>query len=114
VWYENDGKPGTGPWKRHVIGPRFDDAFEALAGDLDGDGDMDVAATSWRNPGRVVWFENHGDPTGEWTRHSLKENWRSANQVIIADLNGDGRPDIAACAERGTVEFRWWRNEGAK
>ena len=112
VWYENSGKPATGTWKKHVIGPRFDDAFEAVAGDLDGDGDVDVAATSWRNPGRVVWFENHGDPTGSWTRHMLKNNWRSANQVIIADLNGDGRPDIAACAEHGSYELRWWRNEG--
>jgi len=32
----------------------FDDAFEAVAGDLDGDGDMDVVATSWRLPGRVA------------------------------------------------------------
>ena len=112
VWYENNGKPATGLWKKHVIGPRFDDAFEAVAGDLDGDGDIDVAATSWRNPGRVVWFENHGDPQGKWTRHILKNNWRSANQIIIADFNGDGRPDIAACAEHGSYELRWWRNEG--
>jgi len=111
VWYENNA-PSKGPWKRHVIGARFDDAFEAVAGDLDGDGDVDVAATSWRNPGRVAWFENSGDPKGSWTRHSLKDNWRSANQVIIADLNGDGRPDIAACAEHGSYELRWWRNEG--
>eukprot|EP00913_Durusdinium_trenchii_P005676 g5294.t1 len=96
VWYENNGSPAKGNWKKHVIGPEFDDAFEAVAGDLDGDGDIDVAATSWRNPGRVVWYENHGDPKGKWTRHMLKNNWRSANQVIIADLNGDGRPDIAA------------------
>jgi len=111
VWYENED-PAGGLWKKHVIGPQFDDAFEAVAGDLDGDGDIDVVATSWRNPGRVAWFENSGDAKGSWTFHSLKENWRSANQVIIADLNGDGRPDIAACAEHGSYELRWWRNEG--
>jgi hypothetical protein len=38
--------------------------------------------------------------------------WRSANQVILADLNGDGRLDIVVCAERGSLELRWWRNEG--
>ncbi len=112
VWYENSGRPAGSMWKKHVIGPDFDDAFEAIAADLDGDGDVDVAATSWRTPGRVVWFENHGDPRGAWTRHLLKDNWRSANQVIIADLNGDGRPDIVACSERGSLELRWWRNEG--
>jgi hypothetical protein len=112
VWYENSGKPKVRIWKKHVIGARFDDAFEAAAADLDGDGDIDVAATSWRNPGRVVWFENHGDPRRTWTRHMLKNNWRSANHIIIADLNGDGRPDIAACAEHGSYELRWWRNDG--
>lgn len=113
VWYEND-KPKEGVWKRHVIGPKFLDAFEAIGADLDRDGDIDVAATSWRNPGSVVWYENNGDPKKEWTRHNLKENWRSANQVIIADLNGDGWPDIAACAEHGSYELRWWKNEGRK
>ncbi len=112
VWYENNGRPAEGPWKKHIIGPRFDDAFEAVAGDLDGDGDIDVAATSWRNPGRLAWFENPGDPRGEWRRHLLKNNWRSANQLILADLNGDGRLDIVVCAERGSLELRWWRNEG--
>jgi hypothetical protein len=114
VWYENSGKPWEGVWKRHVISPQFDDAFEAVAADLDGDGDIDVAATSWRNPGCIAWFENNGDPKTAWKRHTLKTNWRSANQVIIADLNGDGRPDIVACAEHGSYELRWWRNEGLK
>ena len=112
VWYENNGRPAAGPWEKHVIHPMFDDAFEAIAGDLDGDGDMDVAATSWRLPGRVAWFENKGDSRAPWKYHLLKENWRSANQILLADINGDGRLDIVACAERGSNELRWWRNEG--
>ncbi|MEZ6072219.1 MAG: FG-GAP-like repeat-containing protein [Pirellulales bacterium] len=112
VWYENTPARGDGTWPRHTIVTRLDDAFEAIAGDLDGDGDIDVAATTWRNPGRVVWLENRGDPRGDWTLHPLKDDWRSANQVLIADLDGDGRLDIIACAERGSNELRWWRNEG--
>ena len=50
--------------------------------------------------------------------HVLKENWPSANQVIVADLNGDNRLDIIAAADdgakrfKGANELRWWRNEG--
>ena len=112
AWYENNGRPGGGPWKKHVIASLFTDGFEAVAADLDADGDLDVVATCERISGRIAWFENHGDPKGRWTMHSLKDNWPRANQVIIEDLNGDGRPDIAAVAERGSLEFRWWRNEG--
>src|SRR5262249_55737183 len=110
VWYENVGKGGKGEsWKRHVIG-RLARAWEAGAGDLDGDGDLDVVATAWGQPGQVVWFENPGDPKGRWKMHVLKEKWSNANQVILADLDGDRRLDIAATAELGANELRWWRN----
>ena len=48
-------------------------------------------------------------------------NWPSAaNQVITADLNGDGLPDIVASCDGAWAnskqvsksEIRWWRNEG--
>jgi hypothetical protein len=112
VWYENVGKPGKGTrWKKHVIG-ELENAFEAVAGDLNGDGKPDVVATSWDAKGQVVWFENNGDPKGHWTKHVLKSNWPRANQVILADLAGGKRLDIAATAERGANELRWWRNLG--
>lgn len=93
---------------------RFLNGFEAIAGDLDRDGDLDVIATGWGDPGQVVWLENPGKSKAPWNRHMIKDNWRRANQVITADFDGDGRLDIAACAERGTLELRWWQNLGKK
>jgi hypothetical protein len=116
VWYENVGKPGDGSvWKKHVIGA-LPQAFEAIAVDVNGDGHLDVVTTAWGEApgGRLVWFENPGDPRGKWKMHVLKERWPRANQVIAADLDGDGRPDLAAVAERGANELRWWRNEGRR
>ncbi len=112
AWYENEGKGKNSPWKKHVVQSHFYDAIEAVAGDLDNDGDIDVVATSWRKPGKIVWFENQGNPKANWKMHVLKKDWRSANQVILADFNNDGLLDIAACAEYGSLELRWWRNEG--
>lgn len=111
VWYENSGHPASTSWKKHVIAEPMPQAFEAVASDLDADGDQDVVATGWGSPGTVAWFENRGDAKGKWRTHVLKDKWARANQVITADLNGDRRPDIVACAERGSLELRWWRND---
>jgi hypothetical protein len=112
VWYENEGNPTAGPWKKHIICDRFPHAFEAVAADLDNDGQIEVVATAWDMTGRVALFKHRGDPSGPWDMQLLKDGWIRADQVILADLNGDGRLDIVAAAERGSNELRWWRNEG--
>lgn len=114
AWYENVGEPGKGAkWKKHVVGDLFY-GFEAVAGDLDGDGDLDIAATAWgAGSGKLVWFENTAkDGEAGWKSHLLKDKWENANSVIVMDLDGDGRLDIAATAERTVNEFRWWKNLG--
>jgi hypothetical protein len=115
AWYENVGEGKGHQWRRHVVG-KMPYAFEAVAHDLDGDGDTDIAATAWAKGDKLVWFENRsGDG---WTMHVVKENWPAANQLIIADLDGDKLPDIAATADDGSryatgaLELRWWRNQG--
>jgi hypothetical protein len=72
---------------------------------------LDVIATAWGPSGKVVWFQNPGKE-GPWTMRVLKEKWPNANQVIAADFNKDGRIDLAATAERGSNELRWWTNLG--
>ena len=114
VWYENVGKPGKGTeWKQHIVGA-LPDAFEAVVADLDGDGKLDFVATAWGPAGRVVWFHNPGDPKKSWPMNLLKDKWPNANSVIVADLNGDRKMDIAATAERGANEFRWWMNKNGR
>jgi hypothetical protein len=115
VWYENVGEPKQLPqWNRHRVGA-LPFAFEAHAGDIDGDGDIDIATSAWSKGDRIVWFENGGND--KWSQHVVRTDFHAANQVVLADLNGDGRLDIIASADdgsrrvQGALELRWWRNE---
>ena len=114
VWYENDGSPEAGPWKKHIIADNFPMAFEAVAADIDGDGQIEVVVTAGSDQeGRVVLFKHDGDPRGPWRSQVLREGLSNVRQVILADLTGDGLLDIVACAERGSNTLQWWRNEGS-
>lgn len=110
VWYEHPGDLAR-PWRKHIIVSDFPQAFEAIAADLDGDGWLEVAASAWGDDGRVVVFKHRGDPAGPWDGQVLKTGWQKANMVLAGDLDGDGRLDLVAAAERGSNEVRWWRNE---
>ena len=112
VWYEQAGvADGRIQWKKHLIGNDLPGACDIAVGDLVGDGNPDIAVVGWM-PGEVAWFENPGDPAGRWSKSSLNQSWPNANQIIVAGLDNDGRPDIVSGADYGAMELRWWRNDG--
>ena len=84
---------------RHDIG-RFYGAYSVTAGDLDGDGDLDVVAGSFftdlRDPRRysLIWFENDGQQA--FRRRSIARLPRSLVSLELVDLDANGSLDLVA------------------
>lgn len=104
-WLENDGK---GVFRYHDIG-RFYGAADAEAADMDGDGDIDVVASSWvtywNEPGHyaLVWYENDGRQ--RFTARPISDRPAGLVTLQLLDVNGDGALDIVAGAMRMDLMF---------
>ncbi len=100
-WLENLGLDR--PFARHEVGALYG-AHRAVAGDIDGDGDLDIVATSFLGEpyygeqrkavgaDAVVLFEQ--TRPGEFRRHALERETCDYPTAAIGDIDADGRPDI--------------------
>jgi hypothetical protein len=79
---------GAVRFQAHDIG-EIAGGYAVAVADFNNDGRLDVIANSLRVP-EVAWLEN---PT--WERHVIVEGRSSIVNQAMADLNGDGIPEIA-------------------
>jgi hypothetical protein len=97
-------------WSRHVIDDSFRDGHALAVADLDDDGNDEIIA-GYRGEGTSLYVYYTADSTGtRWERQRLDDGMAAAG-VVIADLNGDARPDVIAIgASTGNVV--WYENRG--
>jgi hypothetical protein len=98
-------------WQRQVIDDSLIDGHTLLAADLNLDGRDEIIA-GYRGQGRSVHIYSAEDSKGSrWSRQTLDDGGIAAAGCAVADLNGDGRPDVA-CIGSATMNLKWYENLG--
>lgn len=110
-WWANTAGDGS-QWVENLV------AFETVeagssqglaAGDIDGDGDVDLLA-SGDGDGEVSWFENVDGVGKAWLEQPIDTLSGHQGRVLLADFDDDGDPDFAADGVSGVYA---WRNHSS-
>jgi hypothetical protein len=96
-------------WQRRVIDASIVDGHTIWTADLNGDGNDEIIA-GFRGGSHGVFVYYADDATGDhWSKHVLDDGGMAAAACAVADLNGDGRMDIA-CIGSATANLKWYEN----
>jgi hypothetical protein len=91
-------------WRRIVIDDSLVQGHTIVTADLDGDRRDEIVAGFRGNGGGVLIYK--ADSKGAWSKRVI-DNAIPANACAVADLNGDGRPDLACI---GGAVLKWYEN----
>ena len=97
-------------WERQVIDTSLTDGHTIQTADFDGDGNDQVIA-GYRGGGHNLYLYRYATKGRTWWRQTLDAGGMGAAACTVADLNGDGRQDIA-CIGSATANLKWYENSG--
>lgn len=115
IWW-HEQLPG-GKWQTHEIDKRYSQTHALELVDINGDGLMDfVTGKRWwahggKDPGAdgpavMYWYEltrKNGRPV--WIPHKFDDDSGVGTQFEVADVNGDGLPDVVTANKKGVYYF---------
>jgi len=107
AWWENFDGDGT-IWTEHVVDEDFDGANSIEAGDIDGDGDLDLLGTASIGD-EVTWWENTDGQGTNWIEHLVDDTINSPRSAQAVDLDGDGDLDVVGAVSTDD-DIIWWEN----
>lgn len=103
-------------WESHriPIPEQAGTAKAVRAGDMDGDGKLDLVFSCERARGElsgVMWLSHGGGNWGNWEAHDISgPDGVKFDLVELLDLDDDGDLDVLTCEERANLGVIWYEN----
>ena len=106
VWWNVPENPRQAKsWERHVFADRDAPGLSHYLGlgDVNGDGKTDAASAAKIPPDGnwFAWWEQPADGSVPWKKHVLATEQEGATNILMAELNGDGKMDFIATRGHG-------------
>lgn len=97
VYIESDTENDTA-WTRHVIADGFQRGHALWTADLDADGQDEIAFGHSDTPETfgVIVFDCTSEDGKSWTPHVIDAGGMACEDLVVADMTGDGKLDIIA------------------
>ncbi len=109
-WFENPGNPtASTAWPEHPIDTGLERAHSLVFGDLDRDGDTDLATSEFDGPGRLLLYFNGGGAATSWTRQVVAQP--VLHNLVGGDVEGDGDLDLMGTGPFGVTHVHLWRSQ---
>ncbi len=109
LWYENDGSENF--TKRTIDDSGVTNVWDVEAGDIDGDGDIDIVALTSTNNSiaddKIIWYANNGSEL--FTEYTIDTDLNHPYRLKLKDIDGDVDLDIVAGSREGD-QVIWYEN----